>query len=100
MRIRWTEPAAHDLTHICDYTEEHDGPGAARRVALTIYQGVSSLTQFPTVVVRVTRWAPATWYFQVYLFWPYTESALRSLKSTASCMAHKSGLRGTVRSII
>ncbi|HZM12242.1 MAG TPA: type II toxin-antitoxin system RelE/ParE family toxin [Candidatus Limnocylindrales bacterium] len=47
MRIRWTEPAAHDLTHICDYTEEHDGPAAARRVALTIYQGVSSLTQFP-----------------------------------------------------
>ena len=37
----WTEPA-HDLTHICDYInyiEEHDGPLAARRVALTIYQG-------------------------------------------------------------
>jgi toxin ParE1/3/4 len=26
MRIRWTEPAARDLTNICDYTEEHDGP--------------------------------------------------------------------------
>jgi toxin ParE1/3/4 len=31
MRIRWTEPAARDLTNICDYTEDHDGPGAARR---------------------------------------------------------------------
>ena len=47
MRIRWTEPAARDLTHICDYTKERDGPEAARRVALAIYQGVSSLTQFP-----------------------------------------------------
>jgi len=26
MRIRWTEPAARDLTNICDYIEEHDGP--------------------------------------------------------------------------
>jgi len=47
MRIRWTEPAARDLTNICDYTEEHDGPEAARRVALRIYEGVSTLTQFP-----------------------------------------------------
>ena len=46
MRIRWTEPAAHDLTHICDFTEGHEA-AAARRVALTIYQGVSSLAQFP-----------------------------------------------------
>jgi len=47
MRIRWTEPAARDLTHICDYIEEHDGPATARRVALTIYQGVGSLGRFP-----------------------------------------------------
>jgi len=47
MRIRWTELAGRDLTHICDYTEERDGPEAARRVALAIYEGVSSLTQFP-----------------------------------------------------
>ena len=47
MRIRWTEPAARDLTEICDYIAEHSGPARARRVALTIYEGVSSLTQFP-----------------------------------------------------
>jgi|SRR5580692_7314235 toxin ParE1/3/4 len=47
MRIRWTEPAARDLTNLCDYTEDHDGPKAARRVALRIYEGLSSLTQFP-----------------------------------------------------
>jgi plasmid stabilization system protein ParE len=46
MRIRWTEPAARDLTHICDTIEEHDGPATARPVALTIYQGVGSLAQF------------------------------------------------------
>ena len=47
MRIRWTEPAALDLTRVCDYTEEHDGPVAARRTALRIYEAVSALTQFP-----------------------------------------------------
>ena len=47
MRIRWTEPALSDLTAICDYISEHDGPEAARRVALRIYEGVGSLTQFP-----------------------------------------------------
>jgi toxin ParE1/3/4 len=47
MRIRWTEPAARDLTNICDYIEEHDGPAIARRVALALYEGVSSLEQFP-----------------------------------------------------
>jgi plasmid stabilization system protein ParE len=47
MRIRWTQPAACDLTHICDYTKERDSQAAARRVALAIYEGISSLTQFP-----------------------------------------------------
>jgi addiction module RelE/StbE family toxin len=47
MRIRWTEPAADDLTRICDYIDARDGPAAARRVALALYQGVDSLPQFP-----------------------------------------------------
>ena len=47
MRIRWTEPATHDLTRICDYTEEHEGPGQARRLALRLYEGIDSLAQFP-----------------------------------------------------
>jgi plasmid stabilization system protein ParE len=47
MRIRWTEPAARDLTNICDYAEEHDGPEAARRTALRIYEGLGALVQFP-----------------------------------------------------
>jgi addiction module RelE/StbE family toxin len=47
MRIRWTDPAVHDLTNICDYIREHDAPAAARGVALTIHDRVSSLTRFP-----------------------------------------------------
>jgi plasmid stabilization system protein ParE len=47
MRIRWTEPAVRDLTGICDYINDHDGPVAARRVALRIYEGVDSLMRFP-----------------------------------------------------
>ncbi len=47
MRIRWTELSVHDLTGICDYIEERDGPEAARRVAVRIYEAVTTLTQFP-----------------------------------------------------
>jgi plasmid stabilization system protein ParE len=46
MRIRWTTPAARDLTGISDYIGECDGPGLARRVALTIYERVDALTAF------------------------------------------------------
>jgi plasmid stabilization system protein ParE len=47
MRIRWTGPAASDLTRICGYLEEHDSPVVARRIALSIYEGVEALIQFP-----------------------------------------------------
>jgi toxin ParE1/3/4 len=47
MRIRWTTPAAQDLTRISDYISERDGPSLARRVALTIYERVDTLTAFP-----------------------------------------------------
>ena len=47
MRIRWTEPAARDLTQICDYIQEHDSGATARRVALSIYERVSALIEFP-----------------------------------------------------
>lgn len=47
MRVRWTEPAARDLTGICDYTEEHSGAEAARKVALRVYEAAGSRQQFP-----------------------------------------------------
>lgn len=47
MRIRWTEPAAADLTGICDYIDEHDGPERARRVAIALYESADSLGPFP-----------------------------------------------------
>ncbi len=47
MRVRWTDPAALDLTGICDYTQEHHGPEAARKLALHVYAAVGSLLQFP-----------------------------------------------------
>jgi hypothetical protein len=37
-RVRWTEPAARDLTQICDYIEEDDTSSTARRVAISIYE--------------------------------------------------------------
>lgn len=47
MRLRWTQTAVRDLTRICDYIDEHDSPELARRVAVTIYEEVNSLVQFP-----------------------------------------------------
>jgi toxin ParE1/3/4 len=47
MRVRWTEPAALDLTNVCDYTEQHHGPEAARKLALRVYEAIGSLPQFP-----------------------------------------------------
>jgi toxin ParE1/3/4 len=47
MRIRWTNPASNDLTHICDYTEEHFGAAQARRAALAIFEAADSLAKLP-----------------------------------------------------
>jgi toxin ParE1/3/4 len=47
MRIRWTEPAVRDLTQIADYLDEHAGSSVARRIALSVYEGVGALVQFP-----------------------------------------------------
>lgn len=47
MRIRWTKLASQDFTSICDFISEQGSPAAARRVALAIYERISSLSQFP-----------------------------------------------------
>jgi toxin ParE1/3/4 len=45
-RVRWSTDAADDLVRIVERIRE-DNPEAARRVAETIYSGVSSLRNFP-----------------------------------------------------
>lgn len=47
MLVRWTKPAADDLTHICDYTEARFGARQARRVAIAICDAVASLDTMP-----------------------------------------------------
>ena len=47
MIVRWTRPAADDLTHICDYTAELFGAAQARRAAMSIYAAVDSLKEMP-----------------------------------------------------
>ncbi len=46
MRVRWTMPAADDLTRIVEYIRVGN-PEAARRVAQTIFEGVAGLNRFP-----------------------------------------------------
>ena len=92
MRIRWTDPAARDLTHICDYIDERDGPQTARRVALTIHQGVSSLTQFPHRGRPGRKLHTRELVFPACLTWLSTAFARTPLKSTAFCTARRTGL--------
>ena len=47
MLVRWTQPAADDLLHICDYTADHFGAVQARRVADAIYETATSLQEMP-----------------------------------------------------
>jgi toxin ParE1/3/4 len=47
MRIRWTEPAARDLTGICDYIQKHGSSTTTRRIAISIYDRVGTLADFP-----------------------------------------------------
>lgn len=47
MLIRWTQPAARDLTTICDYVNENGTVAAARSVAISIYDRVGALAEFP-----------------------------------------------------
>jgi plasmid stabilization system protein ParE len=46
MLVRWTQPAADDLLHICDYTAERFGAAQARRVADAISDLVHAIRQY------------------------------------------------------
>ena len=46
MKVRWTANAANDLAGIVNYIRK-DNSEAARRVAKTIFDGVSELRTFP-----------------------------------------------------
>jgi ParE toxin of type II toxin-antitoxin system, parDE len=47
MIVRWTQPAADDLLHICDYTAERFGASQARRAADAIFETATSLQDMP-----------------------------------------------------
>jgi toxin ParE1/3/4 len=47
--IRWTEPAANDLTEICDYIKEQKSQAIARKVAIQIYDAINTLERFPNL---------------------------------------------------
>jgi toxin ParE1/3/4 len=47
MLVRWTTPAANDLTNMCDYTEERFGAAQARHAAVAIYEAADLLKDMP-----------------------------------------------------
>ncbi len=46
MRVRWTEPAAGDLTRIVERIRE-ENPAASQRIARMIYQSIAALGTMP-----------------------------------------------------
>jgi plasmid stabilization system protein ParE len=48
MEIHWSGPPADLLERICEWIER-DNPEAARRVAITIYNGIGQLSEFPAL---------------------------------------------------
>lgn len=91
MRLRWTEPAVHDLTQICDYIEQHGRSGSARRVALSIYESVSGLADFPERG-RIGR-KPGTRELVLFacLTWLSIVFGMTWSKSSEFCMARRTG---------
>ena len=47
MHVRWTKTAVDDLTHICDYSEDHFGAEQGHRVAVAVYDSTESLRVMP-----------------------------------------------------
>jgi toxin ParE1/3/4 len=48
MRLRWTTPATNDLYNVVQDIQQ-DNPDAASKVAGTLYDGCSSLENFPNL---------------------------------------------------
>src|SRR6266481_4611514 len=87
MRVRWTKPAANDLTSICDYIKEHGGPETARTVALRIYEGVGQLAKFPKLGREGRKSGTREMVFRAFRSSQFTVCARTLLRSIAYCMA-------------
>jgi plasmid stabilization system protein ParE len=65
MLVRWTKPAANDLTPISDYTQQHFGPAQARRAALAIHEAADSLITLPSRGRPDVSQTPVSWWAAV-----------------------------------
>ena len=92
MRIRWTQAAARDLNGICDYTNEHVGPEAARKLALRVYEAVGYWSGFRKWVGSAARPVHGKSFFPDYHSSLYIVFGKMLLMSRAFCMGHSSGL--------
>ena len=88
MLVRWTQPAADDLLHICDYTAERFGAAQARRVADAIYETAASLHRGRKGRKPDTR----EMLISGFPFVIFTASDKKRLRSLVSCILRSNGL--------
>ena len=94
MLVRWTQPAADDLLHICDYTAERFGAAQARLVADAIYEmkpppRCKTCRTVDEKVADPTRGKCLSPASRSSLF---TASDKRRLRSPVSCILRSNGL--------
>ena len=97
MQVRWADPAVSDLTYICDYIERHGSGATARRAALSIYESLNTLVEFPRRGRQDASPAPASWSPKVCRISPSIESVATPLKFSALCTALRSGRERSAR---
>lgn len=89
MKVRWTPEAAGDIAAIVDRVKA-DNPGAARRAASKILEGIDSLTSFPYAgrigLVENTREL-------VFSPWPYI--VVYKVRGRRSCWSESGTRRRT-----
>jgi len=79
MIVRWTQPAADDLLHICDYTAERFGASQARRLADAIFETATSLQDMPNRGRKGCKRFRSRRGFLQKVFWEY------ALRRTRQC---------------
>ena len=92
MLVRWTQPAADDLLHICDYTAERFGVAQARRVADAIYETAASLQDMPNRGRKGRKPDTREMLISGFPFVIFTASDKKRLRSPVSCILRSNGL--------
>jgi len=91
MRIRWTRPAAGDLTQICDYIENMRAPLSPVALRFPFTNTSAHWRSFPSADEQAAGRIPASLSSRAYPTLPSTASAKMKWRFSEFCTVRKSG---------